>query len=336
MLRVSEHLIERPRFPVIDAHNHLWDSWEKLNHPISELLDILDSIDVRVFVDLDGGFGEEILHRHLDTFKAAAPERFQVFAGVEWAKWPELGDRFGDWAAQKLREHKRQGAEGLKIWKPFGLKVKDQHGVLAPVDDPRLDPLWTTAAELDLPVMIHVADPVAFFEPLDRFNEQWTILHNYPAWHFPSPPYPSFETIITQFANLVARHPETTFIGAHVGCYAENLGWVGALLDRCQNLYVDISARVPELGRKPNSSRVFFNQYQNRILFGTDARANTAQYRIQYRFLETLDDYFEYSDEQEDGHWRICGMGLPDEILRKVYHGNAQRVLGLPEHSITR
>lgn len=329
MLRIAEHPVERPRFSVIDAHNHLWDSWEKQNRPVSELLDVLDSVGVQVFVDLDGGWGEDVLQRHLDTFKATAPERFRVFGGVDWDKWAEHGNRFGAWAAQRLREQARWGAEGLKIWKLLGLKVRDQAGVLVGVDDHRLDPLWATAAELNLPVTIHVADPVAFFQPLDRFNEQWTILHNYPEWHFPSPPYPSFETIIGQFSNLVARHPQTTFIGAHVGCYAENLNWVGTMLDRCPNFLVDISGRIAELGRKPNSSRAFFTRYQDRILFGTDMRANPIQYRIYYRFLETLDDYFEYGEEDEDGHWRIHGLGLPDEILRKVYYDNAQRILGL-------
>ncbi|MBE2271807.1 MAG: amidohydrolase, partial [Anaerolinea sp.] len=169
-LEVKQTRIEQPRFPVIDAHNHLappfggdWDS-----RPVAELLDVLDAANVRHLVDLDGGWGEAILQRHLDHFKAAAPERFRIFGGVDWSAWSD--ERFGERAADRLRVQKSWGAEGLKIWKPFGLTVRDQRGDLVAVDDTRLDPIWQTAGELGLPVLIHVADPVAFFDPVDGFN----------------------------------------------------------------------------------------------------------------------------------------------------------------------
>jgi predicted TIM-barrel fold metal-dependent hydrolase len=323
--------ILKPRFPVIDAHNHLSEEfgggWDK--RPVRELLDALDEADVRAFVDLDGGWGEDILHRHLDHFKAAAPERFRIFGGVNWSAWTEHGDSFGEWAAARLREQAAYGAEGLKIWKGLGLHVHDHHGQLVSVDDPRLDPLWATAGELNLPVMIHVADPVAFFDPLDEHNERWEELHAHPDWHFPSPPFPSFLSILEGLANLVQRHPETTFIGAHVGCYAENLGWVGTLLDRCPNLYVDMAARMGELGRKPYTARRFFVQYANRILFGTDLSANVEMYRLYYRFLETEDEYFNYGlqDPPSQGRWRVYGLHLPDDVLEKIYHRNAERAV---------
>jgi predicted TIM-barrel fold metal-dependent hydrolase len=323
--------IERPRFPVVDAHNHLAEpfggGWDR--RPVSALLDILDQADVRTYVDLDGGWGEPILEEHLDHFKAAAPERFRVFGGVNWESWPAHGDRFGDWAAERLRQQARRGAEGLKIWKPFGLRVRDQHGALVAVDDPRLDPLWAMAAELRLPVMIHVGDPVAFFRPLDGANERYEQLVEHPDWHFPSPPFPALEAILEGLANLVARHPATTFIGAHVGCYAENLAWVGALLDRCPNFYVDIGARIAELGRQPYTARRFFLKYADRILFGTDLGADVDVYRIHYRFLETDDEYFNYDlgDVPGDGRWFIHGLYLPDDVLKKVYSLNARRVL---------
>lgn len=327
--------IIKPRFPVIDAHNHLAEpfggGWDK--RPVAALLDVLDEAQVQLYVDLDGGWGEAILQQHLDYFKAAAPDRFQIFGGVEWAAWPEHGDRFGEWAAGRLRLQAGWGAQGLKIWKPFGLHVRDQHGALVAVDDPRLDPLWATAGELNLPVMIHVADPVAFFDPLDNTNERWEELHAHPDWQFPSPPFPAFMTIMTQLANLVARHPATTFIGAHVGCYSENLAWVGQLLDRCPNFYVDFSARISELGRQPYSSRRFFLQYADRILFGTDLGPDLAGYRLYYRFLETDDEYFNYNTDPHgipgQGRWYIYGLYLPDDVLEKVYYRNARRVLSL-------
>jgi predicted TIM-barrel fold metal-dependent hydrolase len=337
-LTTKETRITQPRFPVIDAHNHLGETfgedWEE--RPVAELLDVLDEADVQVLVDLDGGWGEDILHRHLDKFKTAAPERFRVFGGVDWSAWPERDDRFGEWAATRLREQAARGAEGLKIWKQFGLQIRDQNDTLVPIDDVRLDPLWATTAELNLPVMIHIADPVAFFWPLDETNERWEELRAHPDWHFPSPPYPSFDTLLTQFANLIKRHPQTTFIGAHVGCYAENLAWVGQLLDECPNFYVDISARIAELGRQPYTTRRFFLKYADRILFGTDVGADVEWYRLYYRFLETDDEYFNYglSEIPGQGRWCIYGLYLPDEVLEKVYHLNARRALNLFEEEI--
>ena len=323
--------VERPRFPVIDAHNHLGPEfgggWDQ--RPLAELLEAMDAADVRVLVDLDGGWGEDVLNRHLAQFKQAAPERFRVFGGVDWAAWPAQGDRFGEWAAARLREQAARGAEGLKIWKPFGLHVRDQHGALVAVDDARLDPLWAAAGELNLPVMIHVADPVAFFDPLDASNERWDELGAHPDWHFPSPPFPPFMAIMEALARLVARHPGTDFVGAHVGCYAENLGWVGALLDRCPNFYVDISARLGELGRQPYTARRFFERYSDRILFGIDAGADLETYRLYYRFLETDDEYFSYDGRvvPAQGRWYIYGLHLPDHVLEKVYFRNAERVI---------
>ena len=335
-LVVAETPVLAPRYPVIDAHNHLGEEfgggWDR--RPVSELLDVLDQAGVRVLVDMDGGWGEDILQRHLDHFKEAAPERFRVFGGVDWSAWPEYGDRFGEWAAGRLRAQVARGADGLKIWKGFGLNVRDQHGSLVSVDDLRLDPIWGTAAELGVPVVIHVADPVAFFDSLDAHNERWEELHAHPDWRFPSPPYPAFETIVTALANLVERHPQTTFIGAHVGCYAENLSWVSSLLDRCPNFFVDIAGRIGELGRQPYSARRFFLRHADRILFGADLPANVAMYCLHYRFLETDDEYFNYDleDPPRQGRWRVYGVYLPAEVLQQVYYENAQRHI-LRKHS---
>jgi predicted TIM-barrel fold metal-dependent hydrolase len=331
----EETAIDRPRFPVLDAHNHLGEEFGGgwIARPVAQLLDVLDGVGVRAYVDLDGGWGEAILQAHLDHFKAAAPERFFVFGGVDWDAWPQHGDGFGEWAAARLRLQAGWGAQGLKIWKNFGLKVSDQAGRLVSVDDPRLDPIWETAAELHLPVMIHVADPVAFFDPLDATNERWEELHAHPDWRFPSPPFPSFLSILEGLYRLVQRHPKTTFIGAHVGCYAENLAWVGRMLDACPNYHVDISARISELGRQPYTARRFFRQYAERILFGLDFSPDPQAYRLFFRFLETQDEYFNYDTEPlpRQGRWYIYGLSLPDEVLEKVYHRNAERIFGWPE-----
>ena len=330
-LRVKQTAMHKPRVPVIDAHNHLGGrfggGWDQ--RPVTELIDVLDEADVRVLVDLDGGFGETLLNAHLDHFKAAAPERFRIFGGVDWSAWSEQGDRFGEWAAERLRAQVARGAQGLKIWKPLGLQVRDQSNRLVSVDDERLDPLWQTAANLKLPVLIHVADPVAFFDPVDRFNERWEELHKVPDWQFPSPPFPSFRSIMMGLSNLVTRHAATTFIGAHVGCYAENLAWVSDLLERCPNFYVDISGRIPEIGRQPYTARRFFIRHADRILFGVDTPPDINSYRLYYRLLETDDEYFAYTADgsHPQGRWNIYGLFLPDDGLVKVYLLNAERVL---------
>ena len=330
MLVSKETLTEQPRFPVIDAHNHLAEpfggGWD--HKPLPQLIDQLDAAGVRLYVDLDGGWGEDVLDNHLNYFKAYTPDRFKVFGGINWSRWAELGKAFPDWAAGRLLLQKERGAEGLKVWKNFGLHVRDELGKLVAVDDPRLDPIWQAAAQANLPVLIHVADPVAFFEPLDARNERWEELHAHPDWQFPSPPYPAFISILSALANLVERHPQTTFIGAHVGCYAENLAWVSDVLARCPNFYVDISARIGELGRQPYSARRFFTRFADRILFGLDLGPDVDAYRLQYRFLESDDEYFNYNTGPipQQGRWHVCGLDLPDDVLEKVYYRNFMQI----------
>lgn len=313
----------QPRFPVIDAHNHLGEEfgggWDC--RPVAELLDVLDESGVRRFVDLDGGWGERVLDARLAKYKRAAPERFVCFGGVDWSAWAEHGDRFASWATSRLTAQVHRGAEGLKVWKPFGLRVTDHTGIRVAVDDTRLDELWQTAEQLRIPVLIHIADPVAFFQPLSPRNERYQELLQHPDWHVAGPGYPSFDTIITEFARLVTRHRDTIFIGAHVGGYAENVEWVGALLDHCPNLYVDIGARLDELSRRPHAARQFFLRHRDRILFGTDYPADIAMYAAYYRCLETDDDF------NEPGIGWLVGMDLPDEVLQRVYFRNAERAL---------
>ena len=324
--------ILKPRFPVVDFHNHLGDEFGGgwIQRPLEELLAVLEEAGVRTYVDLDGMYGEDILDTHLKHLESAG-ERFRVYGGVNWSAWQEQGDHFGEWAAERLRIQKGRGAAGIKIWKLFGLHVRDHKDQLVSVDDERLDPIWQAAGELKMPVAVHIADPAAFFEPLDEHNERWEELQGNPDWQFLSPPFPSFLSIVNAMGRVVERHPQTTFIGAHVAWYAENLGWVGDLLDRCPNLYIDIGARIGELGRQPYTARRFFLRYANRILFGTDAGPNLDFYRIHYRFLETDDEYFNYNPGEipGQGRWMIYGLHLPDEVLEKVYFRNADRILAL-------
>jgi predicted TIM-barrel fold metal-dependent hydrolase len=339
-LRVASHEVRRPKVPAIDAHNHLGAPFggEWATRQPEELLATLDASGVEMIVDLDGGQGDA-LSAEIDRWQSRFPNRVAVFAGLDYDAWAMTAD-FGEAEARSLRDAAARGARGLKVWKRLGLRARDGDGRLVAVDDPRLDPLWSTAAELDLPVLIHIADPIAFFEPLDATNERWEELLANPDWHFwptrpadepDAPGFPPFDSLLAAFGRLLARHPATTFVGAHVACAAEDLALVGRLLDANPNLSVDIAARLGELGRQPYTSRAFFLRYADRILFGVDMEPDPDLYAIHYRFLETFDESFDYGTDPvpSQGRWQIHGIGLPDDVLRRVYRDNARRILRL-------
>jgi predicted TIM-barrel fold metal-dependent hydrolase len=339
-LRVPTHEVMRPRYPVVDAHNHLGPDFggDWAQRGLDALLATLDAAGVETLVDLDGGTGDGLI-REIEQWQARAPGRLAVFAGLDYDGW--AGDPgFGQTEARRLQDAAARGARGLKVWKLLGLRARDPAGRLVAVDDERLDPLWSTAAELDLPVVVHIADPIAFFHPLDPTNERLEELSEHPDWHFwptrppgrpDEPGFPPFDELLASFDRLVGRHPGTTFVGAHVGCAAEDLGLVSRMLDAHPNLSVDIAARLGELGRQPYTARAFFVRHADRILFGTDASADPAIYRLHYRFLETWDESFDYGtdDVPGQGRWQIHGLGLPDDVLRAIYRDNARRVLRL-------
>jgi len=339
-LRVSTHDVLRPRFPVVDAHNHLGSDFggDWAGRDIGELLATMDLAGVETLVDLDGGTGDG-LDREIERWQVRAPGRLVVFAGLDYDGWAS-DPNFGETEADRLRDAASRGAGGLKVWKLLGLQARDPADRLVAVDDERLDPLWAAAAELGLPVVIHIADPIAFFDPLDSANERYEELSEHPDWHFwptrppghpDEPGFPPFDELLAGFDRLVGRHPATTFVGAHVGCAAEDLSLVSRMLDAHPNLAVDIAARLGELGRQPYTARAFFIRHADRILFGTDAPADPAVYRLHYRFLETWDESFDYGsdDVPGQGRWQIHGLGLPDDVLRAVYRDNARRVLRL-------
>jgi predicted TIM-barrel fold metal-dependent hydrolase len=227
---------------------------------------------------------------------------------------------------ERLVEH---GACGIKFWKDLGLSVPDGSGALLRIDDERLAPLFDKAAELGIPVMFHTSDPDAFFEPIDCFNERYEELAAHPDWSFYGSPVSKAE-LLGQRNRVFARHPKTTFIGAHLAEGSEDLASVAGLLDQHRNLYLDISARVAELGRQPYTARAFLLKYADRILFGTDLLPEVEMYRLYYRFLETADEYFEYpSHASRQGRWNIYGVFLPDDVLRKLYRDNALKLLNL-------
>ncbi len=238
---------------------------------------------------------------------------------------------FGQSEAGKLGEAVGMGIRGLKISKVLGLTVKDKTGKVVPVDDPRIDPIWAKCGELGIPVLIHVSDPVAFHTPVDRYNERYDELGAHPDWSCYGEQYPySKEDILAQLHRVIERHPQTIFISTHVGNLAEDLGRVSMWLEKYPNMYVDIDARISELGRQPYTARKFMIRHQDRILFGTDTRPNAEAYRTYYRFLETDDEYFDPSpSHHQQGRWMIYGIYLPDEVLEKIYNKNALKILGM-------
>ena len=346
MLVVPRTRVTRPRFPVIDFHTHLtWgpmlerDGDVKVIAPPAELLPVMDAKDVRVLVNLTGGFGRS-LEQAVAAHVTPHPDRFVVFTEPQWAGIHEPA--YPRWQADEVERGRRIGARGLKVLKFLGLYLREQGdaGPLIKVDDPRFDPMWDAAGALGMPVLIHVSDPRAFFLPIDRFNERWEDLQAHPDWSFHGRDFPSNRELHEARNRVVARHPRTHFVYLHVG-NAEDLAWVSEWLDRYRNTSVEIGARIGELGRQPRAARKFFDKYQDRILFGTDAVPDgfeTPQqifgdelYEIYYRFLETEDEYFDYAPAPKppQGRWQIYGLGLPDRILRKVYWENAARLLGL-------
>ena len=352
MLHVPETKVPTPRFPVIDVHTHLSFSKKAkggqdgadvtLLITSQEALAVMDRKGLRTLVNLTGGNGAG-LEKTLAAFDRAAPGRFLSCTEPAWSQFAE--PRYPQAQADAIASAHRGGARGLKVLKTLGLYLREDggKGPLVKIDDPRFDPMWEACAGAGLPVFIHVADPEAFFTPIDRFNERWDELGHHPDWSFYGRDFPSFKELMEARDRLFARHPKTQFVGLHVGHDAENLAFVSQSLDRFPNLTVELGARVGELGRQPRASRKFFDRHQDRILFGTDAvpppeGESTPQqvfkdelYEIYYRFLETEDEYFDYAPAAvpPQGRWRIYGIGLPDAVLKKVYHQNAERLLGL-------
>jgi hypothetical protein len=323
MLRTEQHVVERPKFEVADVHCH----WELEAEP-QALIEAMDRLGISYAVNLSGGWGGR-LESMLDRFKRFAPSRFEILVNIDFSEIDQPGFT-SKWVGFLETAHE-SGAAGLKIFKELGLTIKDASGKVVPIDDPRLDPLWAKCGELGMPVLIHAADPLAFFEPIDQFNERVMQLGRWPSWSFYGSEFPRREEVIRQRNHVLKKHPETMFIGAHVGNSAEDLSYIAKVLDEYPNFVVDISGRVAELGRQPYSARKFFLDYADRILFGTDrypGRTNQPRHRIYYRFLETQDEYFDYfeHDFPPTGEWKIYGVFLPDNVLEKVYHRNADRI----------
>lgn len=342
MLHVPETHVPRSRFPVIDFHTHITGASGnagavRFGMDPTNCLAVMDRKNIRTMVNVTGSYGTG-LREAIAKLQTAHPGRFVVFTEPVWAKASDPG--YPQFQADQIADAHKAGAKGLKVLKTLGLFLRERESnQLVHIDDRRFDPMWEAVGSLKMPVAIHISDPEAFFLPIDRFNERWEELHAHPSWSFHGKDFPSNRELQEARRNVMRRHPQTQFVCLHVA-NSEDLPYVSECMDSHPNMNVDIAARIGELGRQPRMARKFFDKYQDRILFGTDASAGTstpqqtfgdALYEIYYRFLETEDEYFDYAPAPipPQGRWRIYGLGLPDQILRKVYSGNAARLIGL-------
>lgn len=330
-LVVERQSIKKPKFTVIDAHTHYGpltngDDFAERYDTKAEI-ERLQSLGIAKVVQHDLVWGEA-LERVL-----AKIEPYQDFivtyGSLDVSKFEDPS--FDSYVYKTLRDSTNMGIKGLKMWKNISLGMKDSSGKHIPIDDPRLSPIWQGAAEFGLPILIHVADPIAFFRPIDQYNERYENLQRFPEWSFYEQGFFTFEELMEQQENLIAQNPKTTFIVAHGGSYSENLGKVSQWLRRYPNMFVDMAARLAEFGRQPYTARKFFIEHQDRILFGTDFGPGDDQHYLYFEFLETWNEYFDYSEAEVpgQGRWKIYGIGLEDEVLEKVYFKNAQRVMSL-------
>jgi len=324
MLHAPVHKVDRGKYYVIDVHNHVNDAQGiEEAMPPERVIAVMNNTNVKTVVILTGMWGEK-LQKVLDTMVKPHPGRFIVFTQIDWSKIDD--PNFSQEMVAQLDDAVARGARGLKVLKDLGLGVKDKTGKLITVDDSRLDPIWEECGRLGIPVSIHVTDPEAFFHPVDNTNERYEELTEHPDWSFYGPQFPSKMSILEARDRVIARHPRTTFVALHLANWPENLDYVAGELDRYPNMMVEFGARQAELGRQPRCARDFFIKYQDRIMFGTDNGMAEEMYRNHFRWLETGDEYFDYWGYPGQGRWKIYGMELPDPVLEKIYHLNAERL----------
>lgn len=318
-LVVPEHKLTKSKFPFIDVHNHQWNMGSQ---DLSELIRDMDKMNMKVMVNLSG-IGGDGLKKMMTNVKSHYPNRFIVFTNIDFTGIGE--DGWTDKAVKRLEEDVKNGANGLKIFKNLGFSVKDNKGKRVAVDDTRLDAIWEKCSDLKIPVLIHTADPKSFWDPMDEKNERWLELATHPERkRGPNNPEP-WEDLIEEQHRMFKKHPKTTFIAAHFGWYANDLDHLGKLLDDMPNVVVEFGAVIAELGRQPRRAKEFFTKYQDRILFGKDSW-EPEEYATYFRVLETEDEYFPYHKKYH-AFWAMYGMGLPDNILKKVYYKNALHII---------
>ncbi len=325
-LKVAEHPVPRAKFPVIDIHSHQPNPMSP--EQFDRVVKGMDANNLRLLVNLSGGSGEQ-LRRGLQAI-ASSPykDRMVLFANVNFSGAGTPG--WAATAAAQLEADIKAGAKGLKIFKGLGLRDRKADGSRLKVDDPELDPIWAACARLGVPVLIHTAEPQEFFEPIDAHNERWLELALYRDRRYPAGEFPRFEELLAERDRMFKKHPKTTFIAAHFAYRANDLQKATEMMESMPNVYLEVAAILAELGRQPRAAHAFFTKYQDRVLFGKDSY-QPDEYPYYWRVFETTDEYFDYYRDYH-AFWKLYGMGLPDEVLKKLYYKNALKLVpGLPK-----
>ena len=317
-LVVPENLIKRSKYPFIDVHNHQFDMPLK---DLSKLTAEMDKLNMAFMINLSG-FRGLYLKKTLENVKENAPSRFGIFVNLDFEAIDEPD--FKKTTLSLLEEAVQNGVMGLKVYKSLGLTSRDASGNRIAVNDPRLDPIWNKCGELGIPVLIHSGEPASFWKDKDKHNERWLELRQKPRRYRDPELNPSFEEVMAEQHNVFKKHPNTTFINAHLGWMGNDLDRLGNHLDTYPNVVTEIGAVLAELGRQPKRAKQFFVSYQDRILFGKDAY-KVSEYYTYFRVLETDDEYFDYYRKRH-AHWKMYGLALPDSILKKLYYKNALKL----------
>jgi predicted TIM-barrel fold metal-dependent hydrolase len=321
-LVVPENPVTSAKFPFIDVHNH---QFSMPTQDLNALVKEMDNLNMAVMVNLSGrGRGD---YAHLDgslaNVERTAPNRFIVFTNINLTtiddpNWTEN-------TVKQIEDDVKRGANGLKIYKSQGMSNTDSKGQRVKINDPRIDPVWAKCGELGIPVLIHAADPKSFWDPHDENNERWLELKLRPNRKRGDDNPAPWATIIAEQHDIFRKHPGTKFINAHLGWYGNDLATLAQLMDKYPNMYSEIGAVIAELGRQPRMAKQFLRKYQDRVMFGKDAW-NPEEYYTYFRVLETADEYFPYY-KRYHAFWRMYGLDLGDEVLRKIYYKNALNVI---------
>jgi predicted TIM-barrel fold metal-dependent hydrolase len=322
MLVTDEHPVPRAKYPFVDIHGH--QDLTMSDAELTALVAQMDHMGLRTMNNLSGGSGAT-LAAQVRNVRAKYPGRFTVFANVDWSRInePDFGRNA---AAQLERDVKEGGAVGLKIFKNLGMDTYWADGSRVRTDDRRLAPIWDMAGTLGIPVLIHTAEPPAFFLPVDKHNERYLELTQFPGRTRPPAKYPPFDSLIAEQHRMFRQHPRTTFISAHLSWLGQDLGRLGRTLDSIPNMNVEVAAALYEIGRQPRAGRAFFVKYQDRILMGKDTFGGEDEYAVYFRIFETNDEYFPWY-RRRHAFWGMYGLALPDSVLRKVYYRNALRIV---------
>ena len=317
-LIVPEHTVKRSKYPFIDVHNHQFDMPIK-NLP--KLVSEMDSLNMAFMINLSG-FRGLYLRKSLENIKKNAPTRFGLFLNIDFE---DIDDKFfSETQVALIDSAVKAGVMGLKVYKSLGLTSKDNKGARIAINDIRLDPIWKACGDNNIPVLIHSGEPASFWNPKDKFNERWLELRQKPNRYRDPEINPSFEEVIAEQHDVFRKHPNTTFINAHLGWMGNDLDRLVEHLDLYPNVLTEIGAVLAEIGRQPIRAKQFFTTYQDRILFGKDSY-NVSEYYTYFRVLETNDEYFEYYRKRH-AHWRMYGLALPDSVLKKLYYKNALKL----------